>query len=555
VKGIVAACVATAASSAAAAPASTQADAITPEDLAAADRVAARTYSQAQQKQMLGILTGRRKKYRELRKLGIDPNVEPAIRFDPRLPDTMVPAGESSLKLSDHLDEPAGDELPFATVAQLSRLIQSRKINSTELTKLYLSRLKQFGPTLFCVVNLMEDRALREAARADEEIAAGKYRGPLHGIPYGAKDLLAAKGAPTTWGVSPYKDRIFDFDATVIQKLEQAGAVLLAKLSLGELAMGDVWFGGMTRNPWNAKEGSGGSSAGPGATVAAGLVGFAIGSETLGSIVSPCVNCGVSGLRPTWGRVSRFGAMPLCRSMDKLGPMARGVEDLAMILHTIHGADQKDMTAIAAPFAWDAHGEVTQLRVGIDKIAFDALKETKYDNVRQVYLDTVELIRKLVRSELQQITLPPTTNYSGLASLTIAAEAACNFTELVNSSAIDELVQQDEGSWPNVFRAGTTIPASDYLRSQRVRTMLQQEMRDSLRDVDLFVTIPFVGPQSAYTNLTGHPSVVTRCGFVDDRPKMIELIGRLYREDQILLLAHALETELQIYSKHPRMDS
>jgi Asp-tRNA(Asn)/Glu-tRNA(Gln) amidotransferase A subunit family amidase len=559
VKGIVAACVigganaVSAETKPASAPATTEASDFSADDVAAADRVAGRTYTPQQQKQMMGILQTRRKKYLELRKLAIDPNVEPAIRFDPRLPETVVPSGASSLNVSQNIEEPSKEELSFASVLQLSRLVRSRKITSTELTKLYLARLKEIGSKLLCVVTLMENRALREAARADEEIAAGKYRGPLHGIPYGAKDLLSAKGAPTSWGVSPYKDRTFDYDATVIAKLEQAGAVLLAKLSLGELAMGDVWFGGMTRNPWKISEGSGGSSAGPGAAVAAGLVGFAIGSETLGSIVSPCVNCGVTGLRPTWGRVSRFGAMPLCRSMDKLGPMTRCVEDCAIILHAIHGGDPHDTTAIDAPFSWSASGDIKSLRVGVDHAAFDSLKAKKYDNIRQTYADTLEAIKKRIGNELLLVTLPPTTNYSGLASLTIAAEAACNFTELVNSKLIDELVQQDEGSWPNVFRAGTTIPASDYLRAQQVRAMLQRDMHDAMRDIDLFLTIPFVGPQSSYTNLTGHPSVVTRCGFVDDRPKMIEIIGQLYREDQILLLAHALERELKIQSNHPEI--
>jgi len=549
VKGMLAACVATGAGAATTEPATTQADSISPDDLAAADRVAGRTYTAAQQKQMLSIVTRRRRMYRDLRKLPIDPNTAPAMRFDPRLPETQIPSGASSLAISEEAITPTKDELPFATIGQLAAMIRSRKINSVELTKLYLSRLKEIGPKLLCVVNLLEDRALKTAGRADEEISAGNYRGPLHGIPYGAKDLLAAAGAPTTWGVSPYKDRVFDQDATVIQKLEQAGAVLVAKLSLGELAMGDVWFGGMTRNPWNPKEGSGGSSAGPGAAVAAGLVAFAIGSETLGSIVSPCVNCGVYGLRPTWGRVSRFGAMALCQSMDKLGPMARCPQDLAIVLAAIHGSDGRDMTVVDAPFQWDANADVKKLRVGIDSAAFETLKDEKQRSVRSVYDDAIKVIQKITGVELKPITLPPTKNYNGLASLTIAAEAACNFTELINSPAIDELVQQDDGSWPNVFRAGSTIPASDYLRSQQVRTMLMHEMRDALKDVDVLVTLPFVGPQSSYTNLTGHPSVVTRCGFVDERPKMIELVGQLYREDQILLLAHAMERELQLCSR------
>lgn len=522
------------------------------DDLAGADRILGHGYTNAHRKQMLDIVSGRRERFIELRKIAIDPNIEPAMRFDPRLPETKLPAGSSQLKLSVDFPDPATDELPFATITQLSRLLQSRKLTSTQLTKQYLARLKEFGPTLHCVVNLTEDRALREAAIADEEIVAGKYRGPLHGIPYGAKDLLAARGTPTTWGVSPFKERHFDYDATVVQRLEVAGAVLVAKLSLGELAMGDVWYGGMTRNPWNTKEGSGGSSAGPGAAVAAGLVAFAIGSETLGSIVSPCVNCGVTGLRPTYGRVSRFGAMPLCRSMDKLGPMTRSVEDCAIVLHGIFGSDHRDMTVVDAPFTWNGTAPLPALRVGFDKIAFDALAEKQRESARSVYENAIKTIRGF-SGELMPITLPPTGNYTGLASMTIAAEAACSFTELVNSPHIDELAQQSDGSWPNVFRAGSMIPASDYLRAQQLRSMLQRELAHAMKDVDVMVTIPFVGPQSTYTNLTGHPSVVTRCGFINERPKAIEFIGQLYREDQLLALAHHFERIQNLNRTWPKL--
>jgi Asp-tRNA(Asn)/Glu-tRNA(Gln) amidotransferase A subunit family amidase len=526
------------------------------DDLAAADRVLGHPYTEAQHRQMVGIVAGRRQRFTEIRKIEIDPNVEPAMTFDARLADTPVPPrGESSMKLSEGpVELPPDDDLPFMTIGQLSQLIQQKKLTATELTKRYLARLKSIGPKLNCVVNVTEDRALREAARADEEIAAGKIRGPLHGIPYGAKDLLAARGAPTTWGVSPYKGRVFDFDAAVVERLEGAGAVLVAKLSLGELAMGDVWFGGTTRNPWKIEEGSGGSSAGPGAAVAAGLAAFAIGSETLGSIVSPCVNCGVTGLRPTYGRVSRFGAMSLCRSMDKLGPMTRCVEDCAIVLHALAGVDPRDTTAVDAGFNWDASAKLDRIRVGTDTLAFDALADKRYDDaIRAVYAEALATARKLTDREPVPVTLPPTTNYSGLASMTIAAEAACNFTELINSPGIDQLVQQEDGSWPNIFRAGSMIPAADYLRGQQLRTMLQREMRDALRDVDVMVTIPFVGPQSSYTNLTGHPSVVTRCGFIKDRPKMIEFIGQPFREDLLLRFAREFERAIDQQAKWPRL--
>jgi Asp-tRNA(Asn)/Glu-tRNA(Gln) amidotransferase A subunit family amidase len=523
------------------------------DDLAGADRVLGHSYTDAQRKQMAGIVTGRRKRFGEIRKIAIDPNVEPAMTFDARLPGKPSLAGSSLLKISADVKTPKSVDLLLAKVVELAPLIRSRKLTSSELTNRCLGRLKAVASRLNCVVNLTEERALREAGRADLEIAAGKYRGPLHGIPYGAKDLLAAKGSPTTWGVKPYKDRAFDYDAGVVEKLEHAGAVLVAKLSLGELAMGDVWFGGMTRNPWNIEEGSGGSSAGPGAAVAAGLVPFAIGSETLGSIVSPCVNCGVTGLRPTYGRVSRFGAMPLCGSMDKLGPMARCVEDCAIILDAIHGSDGRDGTVVDAPFDWDMSSAMPKLRVGFDKIAFDALKEKRYDDVRFVYDAALETLRKITGGDLVPVTLPPTENYTGLASMTIAAEASSNFTELVNSPAIDELAQQDEGSWPNVFRAGSMIPAADYLRAQQLRRMLMRDMHAALSGVDVMVTIPFVGPQSAYTNLTGHPSVVTRCGFLKDRPKSMEFIGQLFREDRLLRVAHAFEKAVNAQDQWPHL--
>jgi Asp-tRNA(Asn)/Glu-tRNA(Gln) amidotransferase A subunit family amidase len=533
----------------------TTAPTIGADDLAGASRTLGHRYTDDQLRQMREIAGGRRSRFIELRGLTIDPNVEPAVHFDARSVNVELPQGGRSLKLSEPSNAtPSNDDLPFATTTQLAALLRSRKITSTELTKLCLARLKEIGPTLNCVVNLTEDRALREAGKADEEIAAGTYRGPLHGVPYGAKDLLAAKGAPTTWGVSPYKDRVFDYDATVIERLVRAGAVLVAKLSLGELAMGDVWFGGKTRNPWKTSEGSGGSSAGPGAAVAAGLVAFAIGSETLGSIVSPCVNCGVTGLRPTYGRVSRYGAMALCRTMDKLGPMTRCVEDCATILHAIHGPDDRDATTVDVTFGWDGTAALPKLRIGIDRGAFDALAAKRYDDVRPLYDAALKRVRDLAGSELIPIALPPTRNYSGIASMTIAAEAACNFAELIESPAIDELVQQDEGSWPNVFRAGSLIPAADYLRAQQLRTELKREMAEAMKDVDLFVTLPFVGPQSAYTNLTGHPSLVTRCGFLNERrPKSIEFVGQLFREDQLLQFGHAFERATNAHGQWPRL--
>ena len=508
-------------------------------DVETLDRVLGHEHTTEERQLMRGGLASKRDLLRSLRKRTISPDVEPAIQFSPRLPDTKVPQGPSSFAMSD-AEIPAynGDptSLAFASAADLSRLIHAKKVTSRELTNMYLARLKQHDPALLCVINLTEERALEQAKRADAELAAGKDRGPLHGIPYGAKDLLATEGIPTTWGASPYEKQVFDEDATVVRQLEDAGAVLVAKLSLGELAMGDVWFGGQTRNPWQPKRGSGGSSAGPASATAAGLVGFSIGSETLGSIINPCQICGTSGLRPTYGRVSRHGAMPLARTMDKIGPITRGVEDLAMVFSAICGAD-------GLPFAYDPKRDLKSLRIGVDALAFtfDA-PHYKDEPSRALYRDALDRIKGLV-GELVPVKLPPAASYTGLASLIIAAESASSFTELVESGRIRELKQQGEGSWPNTFRVGAAIPASDYLRAMQVRTQLMREMAGAMNGLDCYVTIPYVGPTIAYTNLTGHPSLITRCGMRDGRPRMIEFVGNLYREDAILRLAHALERE------------
>jgi Asp-tRNA(Asn)/Glu-tRNA(Gln) amidotransferase A subunit family amidase len=531
----------------------TQTDAITPDDLASLEKITGRHFTPKQREMMVENASAKREVLVNLRNRKIDPNIEPAVRFDPRIPAVSYPSGSSSCVMSDG-PEPACDgnieSLAFATVAQLSRLIFAKKITSTQLTTMYLDRLKRIGPRLNCVITLTEELALEQAKRADEELANGKSRGPLHGIPWGAKDLLATKDIRTSWGVKPYAERTFDEDATAVKRLEEAGAVLVAKLSMGELAMGDVWFKGMTRNPWKPSTGSSGSSAGPGAATAAGLVAFAIGSETLGSIISPCITNGVTGLRPTYGRVSRYGAMALARTMDKLGPMARGVEDCALILSAIHGPDGCDPTAANVPFNWNGSTDLKALRVGIAQADVDNALQGKDDEKNKMMRAAIDKVRQLV-GELKPIRLPPTKNYTGLASLTIACESACNFMELVDSDQINELVQQDAGSWPNVFRVGSTIPAADYLRAQQVRTQLQHAMHEAMTDVDCYVTFPYAGPTVSYTNLTGHPSLVTRCGMFEGLPLSIEFVGDLYREDAILHLGLTFEQATEWHKQWP----
>jgi Asp-tRNA(Asn)/Glu-tRNA(Gln) amidotransferase A subunit family amidase len=404
---------------------------------------------------------------------------------------------------------------------------------------MYLERLKRFGPRLNCVVTLTEDLALQQAERADLELTAGHYRGPLHGIPWGAKDLLATKGIRTTFGAKPYENHVLDYDATVVKRLEDAGAVLVAKLSMGELAMGDVWFGGLTRNPWKPTTGSSGSSAGPGSATAAGLVGFSIGTETLGSIVSPSVVNGVTGLRPTYGRVPRTGAMALVWTMDKIGPMCRGVEDCALVLNAIYGPDGKDVTVTEAPFTWNPSSRLSNLRVGIDIEAFSSVEKSA---TRKPIYDAALATLRSLGVTLKPVALPKQTDaYGALPSLIIDAESSASFQKLTASGKLTQLAQQGQGNWPNTFRTGSTIPAADYLTALRLRTRLQQEMAESLKDVDCFVTIPFGSPNIYYSNLTGQPTLVTRCGMVSGAPQMIEFTGNLYREDAILRLGFAYE--------------
>jgi Asp-tRNA(Asn)/Glu-tRNA(Gln) amidotransferase A subunit family amidase len=522
---------------------------VTPADLAAVDRVAGRSYTAAEHELMLPRVTDMRGKLRAVREIDFDAT-EPAFHFDPRLPDMPLPRGKSFCRVSPgRQPRYSGDpeSLAFMTVVELSRLVKVRKVTSTALTRIYLERLKRYDPLLKCVITLTEERALKQAARADREIAAGHYRGPLHGIPWGAKDLLATRGIRTTWGARPYEHQMIDADATVVERLDQAGAVLIAKLSLGELAVNDVWFGGRTRNPWDPEEGSSGSSAGSGSATAAGLVGFAIGSETLGSIVSPCVRCGVTGLRPTYGRVSRHGAMALCWTMDKIGPMTRGVEDCALILAAIHGPDGKDHVA-DVPFRWDPRVPLNEIRVGFDTPSFDELKEEP--ELRKLYEAVLESLRGL-GIEPRPVTLPPwRPAYEGLR-LIINIEASAAFQQLTLSGGVDRLETQDENGWPNSFRSGSTVPAADYLQIMRVRRQLQQAMAEALQDIDVYVTVPCTGPTSFYTNFTGHPSVVTRCGMHEGKPQSIELIGALYNEAAALRVAYAYEQATEWHTQWP----
>jgi Asp-tRNA(Asn)/Glu-tRNA(Gln) amidotransferase A subunit family amidase len=436
----------------------------------------------------------------------------------------------------------------FWSVRQLGELIRTRQVTSLELTTLYLERLKRYGPSLECVVTLTEELALEQARTADEEIAAGTYRGSLHGIPYGAKDLLAKKDYKTTWGAMPYKDQMIDSDAEVIKRLEDAGAVLVAKLTLGALAWGDVWFGGKTRNPWNLEEGSSGSSAGPGSATAAGLVGFSIGTETWGSIVSPSTRNGVTGLRPTYGRVSRTGAMALSWSMDKIGPMCRTAEDCALVFDALYGPDGVDQTLVDLPFNYDHAVDFNALTIGYLEDTFNE----DYPNKRQ---DSLTLkVLKILGADLVPVTLPeyPVDNLAFILS----AEAAAAFDDLTRSGADDLLVRQIKQAWPNEFRMSRFIPAVEYIQANRIRYQLIQDMEAFMQTVDLYVAPSFGGDNLLRTNLTGHPCVVLPNGFNEEgSPVSISFIGRLFDEGTILAVANAYQMATDMHRQHPDLDA
>ena len=528
-----------------------EAQAPTTGDLAGAERVLDFHHSPEQLEQMARVLPRNQARIRSLREAEFE-GAEPALHFDPRLPGMRFASGQSRCSVSRgptprYSGNP--EELAFCTVVQLSRLLRARKVTSAALTRMYLARLKRYDPQLHCVVHLMEERALEQAEHADREIAAGRYRGPLHGIPWGAKDLLATRGVPTTMGAKPYEHHLLDFDATVVQRLDAAGAVLLGKLSLGELAMGDLWFGGRTRNPWNPEEGSSGSSAGPASATAAGLVGFSIGSETLGSIVSPCVVNGTTGLRPTYGRISRYGAMTLSWSMDKLGPICRCVEDCALVLYALHGPDGHDKTVTDIPFRWSPQSSLKEMRVAYDP---DDWKFEKEPAQARVYGEVLQTLREL-GVEPKPLKLPPSRPEHNGMGMIISVEGAAAFQKLNLTDQLSELSAQDDGAWPNTFRAASTIPAADYLQALRARRRLQEEMAETFRDVDVFITPPFAGQTLFYTNLTGYPTVVTRCGMLEGKPKMVEFIGGLYNEAAALRLAHAYEQATDWHTQWPRL--
>ncbi|MCP4548138.1 MAG: amidase [bacterium] len=496
---------------------------------------------------MLPDLADQLSSYIALREVSIGNEIPPTLLFQPLQPGAVLDIPNTAPLWSDpgEVERPDDiEDLAFYSVSQLAKLIREREVTSLELTRLSLDRLKRFDPQLKCVITLLEERALEQASRADVEIRAGRYRGPLHGIPFGVKDLCAVAGAPTTWGAEPYRDQVIDDTATVVSKLEEAGAVLVAKLTLGALAWGDVWFDGMTRNPWNIEEGSSGSSAGSASAVAAGLVPFAIGTETWGSIISPATRCGVTGLRPTFGRVSRAGAMALSWSMDKIGPICREVEDCAMVFDAIRGTDGRDQTVIDAPFPYASALDLSGLKVGY--LAADFSTEYAEQTLDQASLETL----RGLGVELVPIMLPEFPVMS--LAFILSAEAAAAFDELTRSGRDDLMVRQIRYAWPNTFRAARFIPAVEYIQANRARHILCGEMRKLFERVDLYVGPSFQGDNLLLTNLTGHPCVVTPNGFVDaDSPASICFTGDLYDEATLLAFARIYQQATTWHKQHP----
>lgn len=531
---------------------------ITTEHVAAAETIAGLSFTPEERALVAENLNDKLGEYEALRAHEIPNSRAPALTFDPRrggaeIPD-VPPDGEDADVPLPPTDRPeTADDLAFAPIAELAHLLRSRQVTSLELTELTLERLRRYDDELHAVITYTEERALDAARRADEALDAGNWRGPLHGVPYGAKDLLAVEGYETTWGAEPSKDQEIDETATVVEALDEAGAVLVAKLSLGALAMGDVWYGATTKNPWNLDEGSSGSSAGPAAAVSAGCVPFAIGSETRGSIVSPATRCGVTGHRPTFGTVSRHGAMTLSWTMDKIGPIARSAVDCALVYDAIRGADPNDPSTVDAPFPFDPTVDPASLRVGYYESAFDGDYRNKEADQR-----TLEVLRTQVGVELEPVDLPTDLPVDAMLN-TLEVEAASAFDGLTRSGGVNEMVRQGEGTWPTIFRTARFIPAVEHVQMNRLRVDLMEQTHAALQDVNVLVSPSYQGKVLGITNLTGHPcvSVPNALRPVDEgpdvrrKPDSISVLAPLYQDANDLMLAHAVQQETDFHTRRP----
>ena len=528
-------------------PANTLAQPITKKNIENAEQIIGLDFSNTERDSMVESLNDQLNNYKKIRELHLKNSIPPAILFNPIPVGFKFPKEQKPVEFSDYsyVKMPSDkNKLAFYSIGELAELIKTKQITSTELTKFFIERLKKYDPSLHCIITITERRALQQAKLMDEEIAKGKYRGLLHGIPFGVKDLLATKDYKTTWGATPFKDQLIPEDATVVTKLENAGAVLCAKLTMGALAWGDVWFGGMTRNPWDTTKGSSGSSAGPASSVSAGLLPFAIGTETWGSIVSPSTVCGTTGLRPTFGRVSRTGAMALSWSMDKIGPICRTAEDLAIVFNEVYGEDGIDQTLYNVPFNYKPNIEFKNLKIGYLKKDFD--KEYDFHLNDSLTLAKIkELGVELIPIELPELPV------EDLAFI-LNAEAAAAFDKLTRSNKDDLLVRQIKNAWPNVLRSARFIPAVEYINANRIRFLLIREMEKLMRDIDIYIAPSWEGDNLLLTNLTGHPCVVLPNGFSESgTPTSITFIGRLFGEGRLIAFAKAYQDATDFHKKHP----
>jgi len=544
------------------------APAVTSDMIKEAEWVTGLEFTDKERELMLRGVNGALSDYEAIRAVALDNTTPPALNFLAQpaesAADPAPSAPVSPIERSPATRPASADELAFAPVTTLASLLKTRKLSSVELTQIYLDRVRRYDPVLRCVITLTEKTALEQARQADREIAAGNYRGPLHGVPWGAKDLMAFPGYRTTWGAAPYKNQIRKEKAAAIERLERAGAVLLAKTSAGALAWGDVWFDATTRNPWNTNQGSSGSSAGSASATSAGLVGFSLGTETLGSIVSPSTRCGVTGLRPTFGRVSRYGCMALSWSMDKIGAITRSVEDCALVLAAIHGRDGRDPSTVQRPFDWPPKRDLKSLRIGFVEDQFDESRLERIQNERfrarmAAALESNRAVLDVLRAQgvrLRPIKLPDKYPVGAL-SFILNAEAAAAFDDLTRSGRDEELVRQIANAWPNSFRQAQLIPAVEYIRANRIRTLVKREMDELMSDIDVYVCPSFGGNNLLLTNLTGHPQVCLPTGLGrDDRsPQSICFTGKLYGESELLTVAGAYQRATDWHLKRPPIDA
>jgi Asp-tRNA(Asn)/Glu-tRNA(Gln) amidotransferase A subunit family amidase len=555
---------------------------VKPSTIEAAETIMGLDFHPEDETRIANDLNNRLRTFQQLRQSSVPFDTEPAIIFKPALPG-KEPKGPATplapiryAKAPLTLKRPTNlEDVAFWPVTRLAALVERKLVTSTELTQMYLARLKRYQPTLNFYVTLTEELALQQAAQADQEIKAGKYRGPLHGLPWGAKDLLFTKGIRTTFGGEPFVDQVFDYDATVVERLREAGAVLVAKLTLGALAQGDRWFGGQTKNPWNPAAGSSGSSAGPGSATAAGCVAFAIGTETRGSIISPSSVNGVVGLRPTYGRVSRYGAMALSNTMDKLGPMCRYVEDAVIVLNAIYGPDKHDASVADAAFKWNPDLPLAGIRIAYVRNAFEGTAgraagagaapaggggagtgrggatPEQIEQQRQIYRDVLETYRKL-GANLQAVDLPDLP-LSGQIGFILEVEAAASFDEITRSGEADLLQSgTSRSTWPNTFKTARFVPAVEYIRAQRARTILMHQMDQFMSKFDVLLS---AGSDATLgtTNLTGHPAMAVKCGILNNTPRILMLTGQLYDEATLCRVALAYEQATEWKDRHPTL--